>query len=120
MSIPSRPFAEEHTCHTFGNVWAKTMIFHQAGDEKVGHIHDFDHLTVIGQGGFRVQRILLDGTENVEYHYAPAIIEVPQGEAHSLTALADNSLAFCIETTVVANQAVERAGIILNQQERKG
>lgn len=104
----SQAFADEHTCRIFGNVWAKTMIFHKAGDEKTGHIHDFDHMTVIGRGGFKITRILPDGKKTVEFAYAPAIVEVPKGEAHSLEALEDNSLAFCIETTVAEQRAIDR------------
>lgn len=114
----SNPFEiEEHDCLTFGHVFAKSMVFPKAGTEKPWHIHNFDHLTVIGRGAFKLERVRVDGTRQTEHLRAPAIVTVQQGEEHRLSAAEDGSIAFCIETTVVPREAVDRAETVLNTQQ---
>lgn len=67
------------------------MIFQKCGDVEHGHSHTFDHLTLLAHGKLAVT---VDGkTTNFS---APQMIYIKAGKLHKLTALEDNTVAFCI------------------------
>lgn len=73
------------------NLWSKMMHFKSAGDVEQGHKHLFDHMTLLANGSLRVT---VNG-ESTDFK-APHMIYIRAGQYHELTALEDNTLAYCI------------------------
>lgn len=73
------------------NLFSRQMHFEKAGDIEHGHTHQFDHLTLLASGALKV---VVDGIESV--FYAPHMIYINKDKNHELTALEDNTVAFCI------------------------
>ena len=73
------------------NVWIKQLDFPTAGTIMAGHMHTFDHQTLLARGSLRV---FADGI--ARDFQAPQIIVIEQGEVHILEALEDNTVAYCI------------------------
>lgn len=67
------------------------MHFGSAGDVMEGHTHVYDHQTLLATGSVAVE---VDGL-TTEFK-APQIIYIRAGKVHKLTALEDNTLAYCI------------------------
>lgn len=73
------------------NLWSKQMHFLKAGDMHRGHSHCFDHLTLLAAGSMRV--VVEGGTTDFK---APTMIYIQAEKHHELTALEDNTVAYCI------------------------
>jgi quercetin dioxygenase-like cupin family protein len=73
------------------NLYSRQMHFEKAGDVENGHKHQFDHLTLLAAGSLKV---VVDGKETV--FTAPHMIYIAKEKMHELTALEDNTVAFCI------------------------
>lgn len=73
------------------NLWSKMMHFQKAGDMEQGHSHLFDHLTLLARGSMNVT---VNG-KATEFR-APYMIYIKAGQVHQLTALEDDTLAYCI------------------------
>lgn len=67
------------------------MHFANAGDVEIGHTHQFDHLTLLASGSLKV---VVDGVESV--FNAPHMIYIHKDKVHELTALENNTVAYCI------------------------
>jgi len=74
-----------------GNVWSKQMHFEKTGDFEQGHTHCFDHLTLLASGSLKVE---VEGQETI--FKAPHMIYIHKDKMHGLTALEDNTVAYCI------------------------
>jgi mannose-6-phosphate isomerase-like protein (cupin superfamily) len=57
------------------------------------HIHNFDHLGILGSGTAAVE---LDGSVTV--HEGPCVVEIKAGKHHKITALTDITW-FCVHAT---------------------
>ena len=73
------------------NLFSRQMHFKNAGDMELGHTHSFDHLTLLAAGSLKVT---IEGRETV--FKAPHMIYIHKDKIHELTALEDNTVAFCI------------------------
>ena len=73
------------------NLWSRQMNFINAGDIEHGHKHHFDHLTLLATGALRVT---IDG-KDTDYK-APYMIFISKDKHHELTALENNTVAYCI------------------------
>lgn len=73
------------------NLFSRMMHFVKAGDMEPGHTHAFDHLTLLAKGKLRV---ICDG--NVTEFTAPHMIYIKQEKNHTLIALEDDTVAYCI------------------------
>lgn len=73
------------------NLFTKQMHFAKAGDVEQGHKHEFDHLTLLAAGSLRVR---VEG-KTTEFK-APHMIYIRAEHRHELTALEDNTVAYCI------------------------
>lgn len=73
------------------NLWSRQMTFKKAGDKEHGHKHFFDHLTLLASGSLQVE---VEGATSV--YRAPAMIFIHKDHNHELTALEDNTVAYCI------------------------
>lgn len=76
---------------TVANLWTRQMHFVRAGDTEKPHDHHFDHLTLLAKGAVRVT---VDGVTS-EFK-APQMIYIRAHKLHTITALEDNTLAYCI------------------------
>lgn len=84
-------------------VWAKQMHFLKAGDVMYGHKHIHNHMTLLAKGSVSVE---VEG--EVSTFVAPHIIFITKGEEHSLTALEEDTVAYCIH----ANREFETGNIV--------
>lgn len=73
------------------NLWSRQMHFRNAGDIEHGHVHQFDHLTLLAHGSLRVT---VNGQDTV--YKAPTMIYIKAEHNHELVALEDNTVAYCI------------------------
>jgi quercetin dioxygenase-like cupin family protein len=73
------------------NLFARQMHFKKAGDIENGHKHEFDHLTLLAKGSLRVY---VEG-QTTEFK-APHMIYIHKDKNHELTALEDDTVAYCI------------------------
>jgi quercetin dioxygenase-like cupin family protein len=80
------------------NLFSRMMHFKNAGDIEQGHVHQFDHLTLLATGSLRVT---IDGASTD--FTAPHMIFIRKDKMHELVALEDNTVAYCIH-------AVENGG----------
>jgi hypothetical protein len=73
------------------NIYVRMMHFRHTGDIEQGHSHPFDHLTLLAEGSMTVE---VDGVSRD--FYAPKMIFIKKEKEHKLTALRDNTVAFCV------------------------
>lgn len=85
MSMP------ESKLSCVSNLWVRQMHFARAGDQNEGHEHNFDHITLLAKGSVEVD---VDGQKTV--FKAPHMIYILAGKKHFLTALEDDTLAYCV------------------------
>jgi len=85
MSYPEN----KYTCA--GNLWLRQMHFTKAGDRNEGHVHNYNHLTLLAHGSVRVT---VEG-KATEFK-APQMIFIIRGKSHFIEALEDNTIAYCV------------------------
>lgn len=73
------------------NLWVRQMHFEKVGDRNEGHIHNFDHITLLAKGSVEVD---VEGAKTV--FAAPHMIYIAKGKRHFLTALEDGTTAYCV------------------------
>lgn len=73
------------------NLWLRQMQFVKAGDCNEGHVHNFDHVTLLAKGSVEV-----DVEGNKTTFTAPHMIYITAGKRHFLTALEDDTVAYCV------------------------
>jgi len=73
------------------NLWSKQLHFLKAGDIEPPHRHCFSHFTLLAKG--RVS-VAVEG-KTTEF-VAPHMIFIAAEKEHELTALEDNTVAYCI------------------------
>lgn len=74
-----------------GGVYAKQMHFQKAGDTGIQHKHNFDHLSLLVKG-----KVVVSVEGEATVYTAPAGINVKAGKEHTVMALEDDSLWYCI------------------------
>lgn len=73
------------------NLYSRMMNFEKAGDIEIGHIHQFDHLTLLAKGKLKVT------VEGVSTEFtAPHMIYIRKDKVHELVAMVDETVAYCI------------------------
>jgi quercetin dioxygenase-like cupin family protein len=73
------------------NLWTRQMFFAKAGDANEGHVHNYDHTTLLAYGAVRVH---VDG--NTTDFKAPQMIYIQAGKSHFIEALEDGTVAYCV------------------------
>lgn len=73
------------------NLWTRQMYFAKAGDANEGHVHNYDHITLLAYGSVRVH---VEG--NTTEFKAPQMIYVKAGKSHFIEALEDGTVAYCV------------------------
>ena len=74
-----------------GNLWLRQMVFEKAGDANEGHVHNYDHVTLLAHGSVRVH---VNG--NATDFKAPQMIFITKGKNHFIEALEDGTIAYCV------------------------
>ena len=73
------------------NLWLRQMIFVKAGDKNEGHVHNYDHVTLLAKGSVTVD------VEGVTTDFAaPQMIYITKGKRHFLIAKEDDTVAYCV------------------------
>ena len=73
------------------NLWVRQMHFLKAGDQNEGHVHNFDHITLLSKG-----RVAVDVDGVISEFSAPQMIYIAKGKSHFVRALEDDTIACCI------------------------
>ena len=73
------------------NLWLRQMHFAKAGDANEGHVHNYDHLTLLAHGSVRVHV----EEQSTEFK-APHMIFIKAGKSHFIEALEDGTIAYCV------------------------
>jgi len=82
------------------NLFSRMMVFEKVGDIEVGHVHQFDHLTLLAKGKLKVT---VSG--QVSLFAAPHMIYIHKDHVHELEALEDGTVAYCIHALRTADQS---------------
>lgn len=82
------------------NLWSRQMHFKKAGDVEHGHTHQFDHLTLLARGSLTV---VVNG--KASHFAAPHMIYIHKDHEHELTALEDDTVAYCIHALRTPDQS---------------
>lgn len=85
MALPEN----KYTCA--GNLWLRQMHFAKAGDANEGHVHNYDHLTLLAHGSVRVH---VNG-KTTDFK-APQMVFITRGQSHYIEALEDGTVAYCV------------------------
>lgn len=85
MALPEN----KYTC--VGNLWLRQMHFANAGDANEGHVHNYDHVTLLAHGSVVVH---VNG-KSTEFK-APQMIFIIRGQEHYMEALEDGTIAYCV------------------------
>lgn len=80
-----------YSINCVANLFCKQMFFTKAGDVEQGHCHNFDHTTLLGSGSVEVK-----ANGKVTKFTAPQMIFIKADVEHEITALEDNTVAYCI------------------------
>ena len=75
-----------------GNIWVRQNYLEKAGDKVGGHIHYFDHVSLLAKGSVEVR---IDGQEPHVFH-APTFIVIRKQHRHEITALEDDTSWYCV------------------------
>lgn len=73
------------------NLWLRQMHFEKAGDANEGHIHEYDHVTLLAKGSVKVHV-----EDKVTEFTAPHMIYITKGKRHFIEAMEDDTLAYCV------------------------
>ncbi len=73
------------------NLWIRQMNFQNIGDMNEGHVHNFDHLTLVACGSVKVN---VDGSETI--FKAPHVFITKAGKRHFIEALENGTIAYCV------------------------
>lgn len=80
------------------NVFTRLMHFVNEGDVENGHVHNYDHATMVSSGSVLYE--VLDGPNGnpvaAKEFKAPGYVFVEKDKYHRLTALEDNTVCVCI------------------------
>ena len=79
-----------------GNIFIRPMKFAKAGEKREGHKHNFDHTTIVFKGAVHVSAKLPDGRVIERDFRAPAHFLVKAEVEHEISALADETEAWCV------------------------
>lgn len=75
-----------------GNIWVRQNYMEKAGDKVGGHVHYFDHVSLLAKGSVEVK---IDDKEPVVFE-APTFIVIRKDRKHEVTALEDDTSWYCV------------------------
>ena len=78
------------------NVFVRMMHFKEVGDIERGHTHDFDHVTLVGNGAIELT-VNPDTDQAITVKFtAPQLVFIAKDKIHQLKALEPNTVVCCI------------------------
>ena len=83
---------KRHDLGYFGNIWVRQNVLQYAGDSTGGHIHLFDHVSLLATGTVEVQ---IDDNSPKQFT-APTFIVIKKERPHRFTAITDDVLWYCV------------------------
>jgi hypothetical protein len=83
---------KRHELGYFGNIWVRQNLLERKGDETLGHLHHFDHVSLLAVGSVEVS---VEGFEPKVFH-APTFIVIKKEHKHKFKALTQNALWYCV------------------------
>lgn len=89
------------------NLWLRQMHFKNAGDRNEGHVHNFDHITLLAKGS-----VTVDVEGKLTDFAAPHMIYIQAGKAHYLIAKEDDTVAYCVHAIRDAEGELMDPGMI--------
>jgi hypothetical protein len=75
----------------FGNIWVRQNMLSK-GEQAPGHVHYFDHVTLLAKGSVCVE---VEGKDPKEF-VAPTFIVIKKELIHKMTALEDDTVYYCV------------------------
>jgi hypothetical protein len=98
------------------NVFSRLMHFKKAGDIEQGHLHTYDHATLVSSGSVKVD-ILSNSltTENSREFVAPAMVFISKDKLHRLTALEDNTVCACIHALRTIDEEIVEPEFLMEE-----
>ena len=81
-----------HELGYFGNIWVRQNALEKKGNSSLGHVHKFDHVTLLVKGSVEVH---VEGKEPKQFT-APTFIVIRKEQKHHIEALEDDVLYYCI------------------------
>lgn len=75
-----------------GNIWVRQNYMEKAGDILGGHAHTHDHVSLLTSGKVTVKV----GDYEPKEFTAPTFIVIRKGLRHTITALEDNTVWYCV------------------------
>lgn len=75
-----------------GNIWVRQNYLEKAGDKVGGHIHYFDHVSLLTKGSVEV---FIDGKDPKVFH-APTFIVIRKNHRHEIISLEDDTSWYCV------------------------
>lgn len=90
--------SETHELGYFGNIWVRSHHLKKAGDQNGGgHLHSFDHVTMLHKGTVRVDVTDPEtGEQRSKEFTAPTFIVIRKHLKHKITALVDDTQYYCV------------------------
>ena len=82
------------------NTWIKHIHFGETGDVMPGHVHTFDHQTLLATGSVQVE---LDDVLRETVYQAPRILVISKGKRHTFRALEPNTTLYCVHALRKSN-----------------
>jgi quercetin dioxygenase-like cupin family protein len=86
---------------TAGGVYAREQTL-RAGEEVEKHVHDYDHLSYLGEGS-----ALVEVEDEMQILHGPCMLEVKAGKKHKIQALTDITW-LCIHAEAIADPGIEK------------
>jgi len=97
------------------NVYTRLMHFQNKGDVEIGHIHTYDHATMVSSGSILYEVLdSQDGNTIAKKEFkAPGYVFVDKDKYHRLTALEDNTICVCIHAMRSIDQNIIPPDILI-------
>jgi hypothetical protein len=86
------PFHGGEELGYFGNIWVRQNYLAKAGDTVGGHVHYFDHVTLLAHGSVEIKI----GDNEPKSFFAPTFITIRKDQNHQIKALEDNTYYYCV------------------------
>lgn len=87
------------------NVFVRMMHFKEVGDIERGHTHDFDHVTLVGNGAIELTVDPDTDKAITAVFTAPQLVFIAKDKIHQLKALESNTVVCCIHGLREANKS---------------
>jgi hypothetical protein len=81
----------------FGNIWVRQHNLVKEKDVARGHVHEFDHVTLLVKGKVRVDvKNTITKEERFKEFQAPTFMVIRKDHIHKITALTDDVQYYCV------------------------